>query len=237
MKKVIILGIGHGINDCIAGYILGALYYQGHSLFQLGIFILLYHLIAFGGQLPFARILEHKFQPKRYLLACFSLLIGALIFLDISPELAIVFSGVASAIIHVTGGVEAIGKNEKAFGIGIFASPGIIGLIGGGFMASAGINFVLPGILVCFSYLTVLSRFFTPSKSLIHSEKKQATIEGHDVLMAIILTIICLRSFIWDIIQMVERENYNALAIIAVAAMCGKIIGGFAADKIGYKKY
>lgn len=235
--KYVTLGIGHGINDCIAGYIIGSLFYQGHTPVQLGIYTLLYNIIAFGGQLAFAKVVETFFFPKKYLVASFILLTGSLVFLSSFVELAILFSGVASAIFHVTGGMEASRNDDKSFGIGLFASPGVAGLIAGGFLSYIHFDFIMPGMLLCIGYMLFVFRFYKTSGISLPSMQAEQKIEMHDVIMCILITVISLRSFIWDVVQMIQQDNYTWLTVIAIAAMCGKITGGFLADKIGHKKY
>lgn len=236
-RKYVLLGVGHGINDCIAGYIIGCLFYQGFSLLELGMYTLLYNLLAFGGQLIFARVIALYFIPKKYLLGSFLLLIASLALFNLSAQLAILCAGIASAIIHVTGGLESTREDDKSFGIGIFASPGVIGLIGGGLLAYLNFNFIPVGLLACVAYIAALWLWYIPSSAYQRTCKQEQAIEGHDVIMVVLITIISLRSFIWDVIQMVEQKNYDWLIIIAIAAMCGKITGGIIADKIGHRKY
>jgi FSR family fosmidomycin resistance protein-like MFS transporter len=236
-KKYTALGIGHGINDCVAGFVIGSLFYHGYSAMEAGIYTLAYNLLAFGGQLVVAKIIETHFFPKRNLLISVGLLIPALLILQISPAIAIFLSGVASALFHVTGGLEASREDNKSFGIGIFASPGILGLITGGFLAYIHFDFMLIGISLCAVYALLLWRFYKAEDNAVVSKKHTAEIERHDVIMCILLLVISLRSFVWDVMQMIEQNNYGWLLIIAVAAMCGKIFGGFLADKIGHRKY
>jgi FSR family fosmidomycin resistance protein-like MFS transporter len=237
IKRYTTLGIGHGINDCIAGYIIGSLFYHGYPVFQLGIYTLLYNVLAFGGQYVAARLIEKYYRPKLFLLLCFGLQVIALAGLAWSPEIAVLFSGIASALFHVTGGMEALHKDDRAMGIGIFASPGIIGLIGGGWMAWQHISFTIAGILLCLLFMAVIRLWYRPSSYMATYVQQQIAIEGHDVLMIVLITIISMRSFIWDVIQLIEKDNYEWLVVIAIAALCGKIAGRWLADKIGHKTY
>ena len=235
-KKYITLGLGHAMNDCIAGFIIGSLFYHGYSIMEMGIYTLAYNLLAFGGQLVVARVIELHFFPKKYLAGCFVLLPAALLLLNVIPPLAVLLSGIASAVFHVTGGVEATRKDDKAFGIGIFASPGIVGLIGGGIFAYMHIDIVWPGVLLCALYAFFIWRFYRSSPGPVAS-RAEPEFEKHDIVMVILVTVISLRSVIWDVVQLVQQQNYAWLMIIAVAAMCGKIVGGFLSDRIGYTRY
>ena len=237
LKKYITLGVGHGINDCIAGYIIGCLFYRGFSTIDLGIYTLTYNLIAFGGQLLVARIIDEYYFPKNNLLISFILLICSLSFLNTFPGLSILFSGIASALFHVTGGMESCRNDDKAFGIGIFASPGVVGLIIGGLLAYIHFDFLIPGIIFCILYFLIIILFYKASNTNITIINDEPTIERHDIIMCILITIISLRSFVWDVVLMIKQNNYTWLIILAFSAMCGKFIGGFLADKIGLKKY
>lgn len=237
LKKYITLGVGHGINDCIAGYIIGSMFYHQFSLIETGLYTLLYNIIAFGGQLVVARFIESLFLPKKYLISSFCFLIASLLVLQVAPILAILFSGIASAVFHVTGGMEASREDNRSFGIGLFASPGVLGLIIGGFLSFQHINFITTGVILCFAYIVFTISSYASSTSYIPTKKQEPAFESHDVIMVILLTAISLRSFTWDVVQMIEKGNYNSLFIIAIAAMCGKIAGGFLADRIGHNRY
>jgi FSR family fosmidomycin resistance protein-like MFS transporter len=237
MKKYFTLGIGHCINDCIAGFIIGSLFYQHYTPLQLGIFTLLYNILAFGGQLAIARLVEVLFLPKKYLLVTFVLLLFSLLFLKLVPGLAILFSGIASALFHVTGGMEATRADDRSIGIGIFASPGIVGLIAGGWLAYVQLNFIPVAIVLCVAFILAILFFYQSNSAAINQAREQTGPEKHDIVMVVLITVISLRSCVWDIVQLVQQGNYRWLMIIAIAAMCGKIAGSFLADKIGHKRY
>lgn len=236
--KYFYLGAGHGLNDCIAGFIIGSLFYQEYSPLQAGIYSLLYNLLAFGGQILYANYAENSGNPpSRQLGIAFLLLSFSLPLLFVSAELAILFSGVASAIIHVTGGKEALRPDGKSFSIGIFAAPGIIGLILGGFLASQKTNFFLAGSCLAISAAFVSFFLYKPIIKSEETGNADKEIEMHDLAMFILLTAISLRSFIWDILQLMKQGNFESLFILGIAAMCGKIAGGFLADKFGLQNY
>jgi len=237
MRKYITLGIGHGINDCIAGFIIGSLFYRHYTPLQLGVFTLLYNILAFGGQLAIARLVEVYFLPKKYLLITFVFLLFSLLFLNIAPQLAILFSGIASALFHVTGGMEATRSDHRSIGIGIFASPGIVGLIAGGWLAYIHFNFIPVAVVLCVAFILAVLFFYKSNTISLNEAREQSTLEKHDLVMCILITVISLRSCVWDIVQLMQQGNYVWLMIIAIAAMCGKIAGGVLADKIGHKRY
>jgi FSR family fosmidomycin resistance protein-like MFS transporter len=55
--------------------------------------------------------------------------------------------------------------------------------------------------------------------------------------MILLLMIISLRSVTWNVFQLIYENNYQWLIAIAIAAVVGKIAGGWLSDKIGWRLY
>ncbi len=238
MKKLILLASGHGLNDCIAGYLLASLFRFELSELDLGMSVLIYNLLAFGGQLPVAALIRQRYHPRQLLTAAYLLHIAALLTFALDYRLAILAIGIASAIIHVVGGNESQNGSEKARELGIFASPGILGLVLGGYFAVA----EMPVGIYCGALallLLLLSRSLSYSSGL---PKMQASadshqLENHDLLMILLLTVISFRSAVWNSFQYLHENQHEVLFMIGIAAMSGKLAGGFLADKIGLRRY
>ncbi len=239
---ILFLGAGHGLNDMIAGYFLGILVQIKADLLQISIGLFLYNLLAFGGQYPVALLLEKIKKPKGFLLLAYGLNISALIFFRFVPQLSIVLAGVASAIYHVAGGTVCAAKN-KAINIGLFAAPGVAGLILGGYFAYEKFlvsGWLLMAAIIIFAFILFLLPKETQTVELKQQEaptSQKFQLDQHDLIMILLLTFISLRSVIWDIFQLVHQNNYSWLIAIAVAAFIGKITGGWLADRIGWRLY
>lgn len=237
---ILLLALGHGLNDLIAGYFLGRLVHLEADLFQISLGLFLYNLIAFGGQYPVALWLEKWKQPKRFLLLAYGLNVLAVIFFLQAPQLSIVLAGVASAIYHVAGGTVCARQN-KAADIGLFAAPGVMGLIAGGYWAYAGADIWL--YLLVAASVFMAGVYFIPvrdadQKHLVQSAPAPAiSLDRHDIIMIILLTVISLRSVIWNIFQLLHEKDYHWLIAIAAAAFIGKIAGGWIADRVGWRLY
>ena len=243
MKKkclIFLLAAGHGLNDCIAGYFLGRLVQLKIDLLQISLGLFLYNLLAFGGQYPVALLLEKLGKPKQFMLIAYGLNVCAVAVFFLSPQLSIVLAGIASAIYHVAGGSVCAEKN-KALNIGLFAAPGIAGLIAGGYVAYEGIN--ITGLLLMAASVFLILLMILPirRKQVINSNDlagdKKFTLDQHDLIMILLLTVISLRSVIWNVFQLIHENNYQWLMAIAAAAFIGKIAGGWLADKIGWRLY
>jgi MFS transporter, FSR family, fosmidomycin resistance protein len=233
-----VLALGHGLNDLLAGYFLGGLIQQ-QDITLAGTGLLIYNLLAFGGQYPVALWLEKYKNPKVFLNGSYALNVLAILFFSLSPQLSIVLMGIASAVYHVAGG-SVCARENKAADIGLFAAPGVAGLIAGGYFAWEGYQlsaFLLP---VAVFFLGLLFVIKIPDKK-IQEEPVPAVAsflpDRHDIIMILLLTVIALRSAVWNIFQLIHENNYAWLLGIAVAAFVGKIAGGWLADRIGWRLY
>lgn len=236
---ILFLSVGHGLNDLLAGYFLGSLVQRQQDMVQVGVGLLVYNLLAFGGQYPLALWMEKYDRPKRFLLSSYALNVMAVALFFILPALSIVLLGIASAIYHVAGGAVCAREN-KAMNIGLFAAPGVAGLIAGGYFAIEGYHLSLLLLPIAALFLAALSLLNIPKRF----EQKEAAFstasilpDRHDMIMILLLTVISLRSVVWNIFQLVHEHNYEWLLAIALAAFAGKIAGGWLADRIGWRMY
>ncbi len=237
MKKLIFLATGHGLNDCISGFILASLMFWQLSSVELGIAVLIYNLIAFGGQVPLAWIIRKNYPPKLLLVISYSLHILSFLFLLVDYKITILAIGTASAIIHVVGGYECKEEHHHARNIGIFASPGVIGLAIGGVLGAYELNIFIPCLLVAVGLIivTLLTSFKDQIRTATAPRVEEP--DKHDLIMILLLTIIAFRSALWNIFQIIHDQNFEMLIFIGIAAMLGKLAGGYLSDYIGLRKY
>jgi MFS transporter, FSR family, fosmidomycin resistance protein len=235
---LLVLGCGHALNDFIAGYFLGNLSRSHAGLAEISLGLFLYNLLAFGGQYPVALLLERFNHPKKALLFAYSLNLMAVCLFPLAILPAIILAGIASAFYHVTGGTVCAADN-KAVNIGFFAAPGVAGLILGGWIAYRGINLAtwLQIMTLVFIVILFFLRITKKPEQVLADEKPGKPIDNHDLVMILLLTFICLRSAIWNIFQLIHENEYDWLLVIAGAAFLGKILGGWLADKIGWRLY
>jgi len=235
----VLWGLLHGLNDFAAGFMLSGYAYT-HAAGKSFLFIVIYSIIGFGGQLPVGFWVDHKKQLKPFAAASLILLPASILLFFIHAETAIIFSGIASAFVHVTGGAVCLlmpspGKENKAGPLALFTAPGVLGLTIGGLLGKFSVFslwFVVVAVLVVgwMIWKAGLPNYKT-------AEKKQSELDAHDFIMLGILLVMCFRSFIFDVINHVARDYENGILIIGISAFAGKIIGGFVADKVGWKRF
>ncbi len=238
-KAVIpVLATGHGLNDMLAGYLLGSMA-AGESVLQAGIGLMIYNLLAFGGQYPVAIWLEKIGAHKKFLTGAYLMNLTAIVLFPLLPPLSVVLTGIASAVYHVAGG-SVCARENRAVHIGLFAAPGVAGLIAGGYFAWKGpdLNWILlaaTGVFLLLLHVTKLPEIGNNNPA--NRQKPDVLPDRHDLVMIILLMVITLRSAVWNIFQLLHEHNYTWLLAIAGSAFAGKIIGGWLADRIGWRLY
>ncbi len=233
-----VLGLAHGVVDGVAGFLLFSL---SQSLMppQVGVCVLLYNALAFGGQ-PSAGLLIDRIQrPRAAVLAGLLLLSTALIIVPRQPVVAVVLAGLGSAVFHSGGGALAVCATRNcATGAGLFAAPGVLGLAVGGALAVTGHTIIWS---VAWSFLllmlvSVLAVFPMP----VLPYNQQIVERGGDTqhqLLLLLLAAIALRSSIWNIFQFLLQGQLTVLLALAMAAATGKLLGGILADWLGWRRF
>lgn len=230
-------GVIHGLNDYISGFILS--HYSISESTETGyLLMILYAVLAFGGQLPLGLWLDSNRGIKRFGLTAVFLMLLAVMMAFINPFAAVLCVGVASAGIHVAGGsVCVLMCNNKTGPLAVFTAPGVLGLTLG--ILSGQLHMAWLGLPAMAGMFCLASISRLPFPLYIKQGKKEAVnqFDNHDVLMIGILLIMSFRSFIYDIINHFAGNLAQGILIIGLSAFVGKIIGGFMADKIGWKRW
>lgn len=237
-KTAVLFGTLHGINDFIAGFILSVLSLTSSNLKLNTTAFLLYSIIAFGGQLPAGIIVDKLKSIKWFSIFSIVCMIIAIALFYVNIFAAIFFSAIASAFIHVCGGAVCYLNDHKNISLaGIFASPGVVGLIFGGIIGAISFNYFYTIILLLIVLLYLLNRTAFPSYQKIEEYKQESILEIHDFFMLILLLAIAFRSLLWNVIHMMCFNNTNWLMAIAFAAFAGKLIGGYITNRVNWKTF
>ncbi len=237
-KVAVLFGACHGMNDFIAGYLLASLSVKSTNWQLNSISFLVYSIIAFGGQLPAGIILDKIKKIKAFSLLSIALMIFAVAAFYLNIYAAILLSGFASAFVHVCGGTACyVFDNKNATLAGIFTSPGVIGLILGGIFGTMHFSFFYLLLLPLSLLLFGLIKLEIPSYNSINETKSESLLDTHDFFMLILLLAIAFRSLFWNVLHMMCFDNTQWLLGLGLSAAAGKLIGGFIADKVDWKKF
>jgi FSR family fosmidomycin resistance protein-like MFS transporter len=154
-------------------------------------------------------------------------------------EAAVVIAGLASAAFHVGAGALTLrscgGRSDAA---GLFAAPGVVGLAMGGALAVSGHYLYLPFLVLLLPLMFLIQAWPVPPRLPSNSKpSKEPVFESHDWIMIGLLTAVALRSLLWTSFQLASAGQINSLIALGVAAGVGKVVGGFAAERLGYRRW
>jgi FSR family fosmidomycin resistance protein-like MFS transporter len=234
-----VLGLAHGVSDGAAGLLLGSLATDSPAT-QITLLVLVYNALAFGGQPLIGYFADSLRSPRLFVSGSMALMAASLITRWLGfGEAAVLMAGLASAAFHVGAGALTLrscgGRSDAA---GLFAAPGVIGLAIGGALAVSGHYLYLPFLILLIALMLLIQAWPLPPRVPSGSKaSKEPIFDSHDWIMIGLLTAVALRSLLWTSFQLASAGQINALIALGVAAGVGKVIGGFAAERLGYRRW
>jgi FSR family fosmidomycin resistance protein-like MFS transporter len=235
----LVLGLAHGVSDGAAGLLLGSLATSAPGT-QIALLVLIYNALAFGGQPLIGYFADNLRAPRAFAAGGMVLLIAGLLSRSIgSGEIAVLLAGLGSGAFHVGAGALTLrscgGRSDAA---GLFAAPGVVGLAIGGALAVSGHYLYLPFVISLVGLVLLVQAWPNPPHLISDSKPpKEPIFESHDWIMIGLLTAVALRSLLWTSFQLASSGQITALVAMGIAAGAGKLIGGFAAERLGYRRW
>jgi FSR family fosmidomycin resistance protein-like MFS transporter len=234
-----ILGLAHGVSDGAAGLLLGSLAADAPAT-QITLLVLIYNALGFGAQPLIGYFADGIRSPRIFASGGMALLAASLIGQAMGfGEIAVLMAGLGSAAFHVGAGALSLqscdGRSDAA---GLFAAPGVIGLAIGGAIAVSGHYLYLPFVVSLLALILLIHAWpLPPRQAFLSNSPKEPIFESHDWIMIGLLTAVALRSLLWTSFQLATSGQITALVALGVAAGIGKLVGGFAAERLGYRRW
>ncbi len=235
--KTALLSLAHAIVDMACA----ALFFQSLSGSAIWYGMVLYNACAFLCQLPIGIVADRLNRNLPFAaIGCALVAIGFA--LKAMPLLAVIVAGLGNGAFHVGGGIEVLnGSDTKAGLLGVFVSPGAIGLYFGrvfaGFFGTYA--WLLPAVLL----LVGAGLLFVGRKS-IRSGSGNAELsfdlpKGGVTALALLFFVVVLRAFTGTTGAFATGDLLTALPPVLsglIPVLClalGKAAGGLIADKTG----
>ena len=226
---------GHFLVDLTCAYLMISLVAAAEE--QRWLCLLLYNFCAFVLQLPLGAVLDRLDRNAAVAVSGLALTLLAFALFPI-PVLCATVLGIGNCLYHVGGGVDVLHFSEtRQWMLGVYVSPGAIGLFLGGLLAQKQF-FSLP---TGFALILIASALISLGLHLTHSLKKPSgnvppSIEpvGRAPALAILflLLVVVLRSYVGLTLSFPWKTGvWSVLAVLGVAL--GKAAGGFLADRMG----
>lgn len=205
--------------------------------------MVLYNAFAFLMQLPMG-ILADRLDRNLPFAALGCGLVATAFMLTAHPWLAAVVAGLGNGAFHVGGGIEILNSSErKAGALGIFVSPGAIGLYIGTFFADFFKEHAFTAPLAMIVFGALLLFFYRRKESVLtkNAEFSVALPDGGLLPLVSLFLVVVLRAFmgttsafsVKDALSVPDPFAAGLIPVLCLAA--GKAAGGFISDAIGAK--
>lgn len=239
-RKVITYAIAHMIVDFACAFLIFR-FISDTTWWYLA--LLLYNFCAFALQMPLGLIADRVNKNALFAILGCSFVAIAYGFIPI-PLLCVVIAGIGNALFHIGGGIEVLNMSEKKCApLGIFVSPGALGIYLGTIFGKLDINDKLGNTLIIALVLAlivmVIAIFyftFIPNHTLKSQNQPISfpSITSVDILIAILFLflVVCLRSYVGMTLNFPWKgQGYNGLFLV-IGVVLGKALGGILADFI-----
>jgi hypothetical protein len=230
----LLLGLVHGVSDGSAGLLIGAVYRLDDPA-TATFYLLLYNGLAFACQ-PAAGLLIDRFsRPRAWLAGGLLLTAGGVAVSTFSLPFGVFLTGLGSALMHASAGSLAILSTPgRASGPGLFAAFGVIGqALGITFGASlpAGISLWLALVPLGMTSVVLWKPVPVAAPAPIGESSKRGMVW---TIALLLVAAAALRSLAWTGTQVLGLVPALWLAL---AAGTGKLLGGFVADRVGWRRW
>ena len=198
---------------------------------DLALCLLLYNFCAFALQMPFG-LLADRFD-RNGLVASLGCILVALAYLSPLPLLTAVVAGCGNALFHLGGGIDVLNASQThAWALGIFVSPGALGLFLGTLW---GKGFAVPlwlapaGLLLMTAIILLPYRKFFGSLRSGNAPCDTTPVNGYAPLLPLFLVVV-LRSYMGMNQAFDWKSTGHWAVILTVALVVGKAAGGLLMD-------
>ncbi len=231
MKKLIASSCAHFCVDlCCAALFFGYL----NASPQWWLCMVLYNTCAFALQLPLGLIADARNRNLPF--AAFGCaLICISFFLKGISVVAALISGLGNGMFHVGAGLEVMNSSKKAAPLGVFVSPGAIGLYLGTALASfiSSNGWLLPLIMIltglCLLCVGLRDGSFVSDNQRLSLSVPKSTLFP----LVCLFFVVVLRSLLSGAFSTGPHDIPGIIPVLCLAL--GKAAGGFAGDGLGFR--
>ena len=196
--------------------------------------MVLYNGCAFALQLPLGLVADRADRNLPFAAAGCTL-VAVSFLLTASPLPAAVICGLGNGMFHVGAGLEVLNDSHKAAPLGVFVSPGAVGLYLGTVLASRFVGF--GWALSLLMLLAVLGLLLAgKGRPVTHNAPPSLELSKGDLLPLLCLfLVVVLRSWLGGGAFSTGDAQVSGLIPVLCLAL-GKAAGGFLGDRLGLRK-
>ncbi len=199
--------------------------------------LLLYNFCAFAMQMPLGLLADRL--DRNGITAAAGCGLVALAYGVPVPVLAAVTAGMGNALFHLGGGIDVLNRSgEKAWALGVYVSPGALGLYLGTLWGKSGAPglWAGPAVLLALggAILWLCRRTFGSLRSGNAPVELDAPY-GYGVVLPLFLVVV-LRSYMGMNQVFAWKSGGGWALVLTLALVLGKTAGGFAMDRVGAQR-
>jgi FSR family fosmidomycin resistance protein-like MFS transporter len=232
---VAVYALTHFLVDFACAFLIFRSFDSSENLY---ISFLIYNFCAFALQMPLG-LLADKFNKNALCAVCGCILVASAFGFTAIPAASAVLAGVGNGLFHVGGGIDVLNASHgKAGALGVFVSPGALGIFLGKLLGKQSVVpeiLVIPVVLAA-STLILLLRF-KKGKSFASGNAPLAFGRaGAPVALAAaacLFLVVCMRSYVGMTLSFPWKGEWYWSWVLVFAVVLGKTAGGFLADRFG----
>lgn len=224
--------LSHFIVDFSCAYLIFSRL-SGSNQWLLCLFV--YNFFAFALQMPLG-IISDSINRNRVLAALGCLLVAAASTLTFSPVMLCSVAGLGNALFHIGAGRDILqGSNGRFSALGIFVSPGALGLYLGTACGKGG-RLPLAAVICVLATVSVIIWFVVPRLCEKHEVTNSAInikaffSRGFGFMLMCLFAVVCLRSYVGMTLSLPWKGEGHFGLYLIIAVVCGKALGGILAD-------
>lgn len=239
----LLLGVVHALVDAASAFLIYRdLNHARYAYAFVVTMVLVYNALAFAGQTPVGLVTDWLRSYRGTAVLGALLAVAALLLGREWPVIAVAMVGVGNALYHVGAGAHVLrSSGDRSAESGLFVGPGAVGLFAGIWAATHFVHFrwVLVGLLcVAAPVMARLIRSDDQAREAASPPRLRAGAAWLAVGSAtLLLASIAVRALVGGGVSGAWRGvSVGVMACLAVAACCGKMLGGIVSDRVGWTR-
>ena len=202
---------------------------------ELSALLLAYNFCAFAVQMPLG-LLADRWDRDGTLAAAGILTVAMAYALTAFPWLAALAAGLGNAAFHVGAGLETLSVSRKKAGpLGLFVSPGAVGLFCGTVLGKGGAFPAWIAVILLLLAAAALLLTKTP-RPVAETSPELPPFRAVGLPLLALLGVVILRSWVGMGLTFPWKGEGHWAAVLVLALAAGKAAGGYLADRFGFRK-
>ena len=212
----------------VDGVCASTLYLHCAGTADFALLVLLYNSLAFTTQCLVGLVTD-RCRGHRYITAVSAGVVALGFLLPLAAPARVILVGLGNSVFHVSGGTETLlASGGRAWKLGVFVAPGSVGLALGTLFPKLGVWFSAALLLACVG-AAVLPAAPTPRRMPAGSRSVPTWVS------AVLLLTVAVRALGGTAAVFPWKTGVLPVLLTAVFVSGGKLLGGFAMDRLGTK--